>query len=212
MGQVEWLSGEPDFAGRQALEIQQIGDQPGDMADLPGDHLASPPGRRPVAWPLLEDLHGAAERVQRRAQLVRERGEELVLRLAGPLGAAPLAVGLEELGQVGHDQVQPIGVCRRGRAEREAHGDFPAADEGTPAASGARLQQRGELGVIAGVEEALEAAAHHRFERFAHQIGEAGVRIQDVAAARQDERALVHLLDECPVGLLGAVQGVDATA
>ena len=62
------------------------------------------------------------------------------------------------------------------------------------------------------MHESAEAAADHRLERLAHERREACVGVQDVAAARQDHGAFLHLFDEVAVRLLGAVQRVDLIA
>ena len=66
--------------------------------------------------------------------------------------------------------------------------------------------------LVGYVDEPVDAAAHDRLERLAHQGGEAGVGVQDVAAPREDDGAFLHLFDEVAVRLIGAVQRVDLAA
>ena len=78
--QVERLHLEPQLAGDDARHVEQVVDQP--RLGL-GVALDASPGRARCAprrrMPRFEQLGPAEDRVERRAQLVRERGQEVVL-------------------------------------------------------------------------------------------------------------------------------------
>ncbi len=108
LGQVERLSIQPDLSGDHALDVEQIVDQTCDVADLPRDHVVRAGCRLALGVRHLEHLDGSADRAERIAQLVGQHRQELVFRAAVALGTVAVAVGLEELRHVRHDQVQAI--------------------------------------------------------------------------------------------------------
>ena len=71
--------------------------------------------------PHLEHSGGSADRSERIAQLVGQQCQELVFHAAVVLGTVAVAVGLEKLRHVRHDQVPAIAVGRPGRGERQTH-------------------------------------------------------------------------------------------
>ena len=66
--------------------VQQVVDEPGLEVDVLADHLQRRADLLGVAGPVQHRRGGQQDRVQRRAQLVREDGEELGLRPVGRLG------------------------------------------------------------------------------------------------------------------------------
>jgi hypothetical protein len=68
-----------DLAARDAGNIEQIVDQPGQMDDLPLDDFLRPTYPRLGRFQAGEDMGGVADRRQRVAQLVAEHGEKLIL-------------------------------------------------------------------------------------------------------------------------------------
>ncbi len=81
-----------------------------DAADLSHDHAVRADGRFLAGVRHLEHMDRRAECAQRITQLVSQRRQEFVFGAAVALGAVAGAVGFEELGHVGHDQVPAIAV------------------------------------------------------------------------------------------------------
>ena len=81
-GQPNRLEAEPDLVGRDPRHVEQVLNQADHLRDLTVDDVARVGGdvRRRVR---LETLQREADRCQRIAQLVRERGQEFVLALVG---------------------------------------------------------------------------------------------------------------------------------
>ncbi len=79
-----------DLAAGDAGDVEEVVDQPGQVADLALDHRAL--ARRALAH--LDQLEGGEDRGQGVPQLVAEHGEELVLAAAGRLGLAAGQPGL----------------------------------------------------------------------------------------------------------------------
>ena len=75
---------ERHLAARQAGEVEQVVDQPGHVADLALEDLAL--AREDVRIAHLHQFQRGQRRRQRIAELVAERGEEVVLGLVGVLG------------------------------------------------------------------------------------------------------------------------------
>ena len=109
------------FPEIHALDVEQIIDQMCDVVDLPRDHVVRAGFRLALGVRHLEHLGGSADRAERIAQLVGQQCQELVFRAAVVLGTVAVAVGLEELRHVRHDQVPAIAVGRPGRGERQTH-------------------------------------------------------------------------------------------
>ncbi len=98
--QRDLLHVEPNLAGHDAAEVEQVVDQPHLRARIAVDHLeaALELFRRRGVGLALQDLRPAEDRAERRAQLVRQRREELVLDASGALRLhARVALGLEDL-------------------------------------------------------------------------------------------------------------------
>ena len=82
LGQVDWLSSQPDLSGVHALDVEEIIEQMGDVVDLPRDHVVRAGFRLALGVRHLEHLGGSADRPQRIAQLVAQQCQELVLETA----------------------------------------------------------------------------------------------------------------------------------
>ena len=121
LGQVEWLSSQPDLSGVHALDVEQIIDQMCDVVDLPRDHGVRAGFRLARGVRHLEHLGGSADRSQRIAQLVAQQCQELVFDAALVLGTVALGMGFEELRHIRHDQVPAIALGRPRRGERQTH-------------------------------------------------------------------------------------------
>ena len=82
-GQVDDLLAELDLAPADPGDVHQVVDQPGEVDHLPLGHR--PLGLDPSAVPvrLSHQVEGVADRGERVAELVGERGEELVLAAVG---------------------------------------------------------------------------------------------------------------------------------
>jgi hypothetical protein len=86
LAQVERLQAQGQLAVHDARQVEQVVDQADLVADVPVDRLEGP-GRHVVdAGVPPEDLGPADDRLERGAQLVRERRDELVLQPARVLG------------------------------------------------------------------------------------------------------------------------------
>jgi hypothetical protein len=105
---VDWLAIELEFSGRDAFNVDQVVDQVGNVIDLSCDHLVRPSRGLQGAARDLEQSGGAADRAQRVPQLVRELGQEFVLGAALAFCAVAQGVRLEDVAQIGHDQVQAV--------------------------------------------------------------------------------------------------------
>ena len=84
-----------ELAGDDARDVEEIFDERGLGARVALDALVRPRGRGGVGGRDPQDLNPAEDGVERRAQLVRERGQELVLE---PAGGAQLLVAPLDLG------------------------------------------------------------------------------------------------------------------
>ena len=112
LGQIERPSIQVDLSGDHTFDVEQVIDQMGEVADLPHDHAARAGFGFSAAVRHLEHLDGAVDGADRIAQLVGQHRQELVLHAAVALGAVAGAVGLVELAEVGHDQIQTVDALR----------------------------------------------------------------------------------------------------
>ena len=67
-------------------------------------------------------------------------------------------------------------------------------------------QRRGQERPVGLRDQGTDRPADDRLGRQADQLGEAAIAIEDVPDGGQGERALLHLLHEHPVGLLGGLE------
>ena len=111
LGQVERLPVQPDLAGDHALDVEQIIDQMGDVVDLPRDHVVRAGFRLALARASPSSTWTAVLIAPSglRSSCASSR-QELVFRAAVALGTVAVAVGLEQLRHVRHDQVPAIAV------------------------------------------------------------------------------------------------------
>ena len=122
LGHVERLPIQPDLAGDHALDVEQIVDQMGDVADLPRDHLvraASPASSaacvssstRTALLIAPSGLRSSWASIARNSSFVRlSRSARSRLLLASSSSR-----------EIRHDQIQAIAVGRHRRGERQAH-------------------------------------------------------------------------------------------
>ena len=141
--QIDVADLEPQLAGDRLRDVEQVVDQTRLRARVAIDGLD-----RGLTAPIVELAGGehvrpALDRGQRRAQLVRERHQELVLQRARGFGVAPgPPLALERLGEPLVHFAQPAGlvVARLGqRLLRDPLGVHLAEEDDQPAG-----QQRGE--------------------------------------------------------------------
>ena len=97
--QVQRLHFEVNLAGDDAAHVQQVVDDLRLRAHVALDGLEpARRGPRRSTSPLPQERRPALDRIQRRAQLVRQRREELILHVAQAFGLrARRALGLQEL-------------------------------------------------------------------------------------------------------------------
>ena len=92
--------------------VQQVVDQPGLEVDVLADHLQGRADLLGVGRPLQHRGGRQEDRVERRPQLVREDGEEVVLRPVGTLGlgqqAVPLLLVPPPVGDVPGDRQEAV--------------------------------------------------------------------------------------------------------
>src|SRR5690349_2783151 len=104
-----------------------------------------------------------ANRSQGISEFVGQCREELVLRAALAFGALAAAVGLENLAEIRHDQIQSTITGRRRGGQRQAHLEVASitADQaaGMPATAGP--QPGVELVPVGSPHEAVDATADH---------------------------------------------------
>jgi hypothetical protein len=114
IGKLDWRIVKADLAARDAGDIQQFVDQPGEMRDLAFDDVLGPTHARFVEVESAQHIGGIADGCQRVAQLMRQHGEELILVL-GCLaqGLRSAAVGrdiAEAPDPSGGTTLQPLGL------------------------------------------------------------------------------------------------------
>ena len=197
-GQVERPDAEADLPGDDPGDVQQVLDELGHRLGVAIDRvqrLLAPLGLEVAA---LEPPRPADERVEGRAQLVRERGQELVLRAAGRLGRRPrrLLVAQQPLARPGQllgvQALTPGALVERGRQQGHAHeGRHPHEGAGVQRVVGRDEEPVGdERGQHGGEEPGPEAAvpgadgdggeeerrAHRLQERPEHRREQAGQR------------------------------------
>ncbi len=81
LGEIDFLALQDDLSPHDPGNIQKIVHEARQMARLAIDHRARPVELRVAGRMQAQDLHGAADRRQRIAQLVSEHREELILAL-----------------------------------------------------------------------------------------------------------------------------------
>ena len=120
-GEIERLLLDLDDAARDARHLEQVVDQAVEVVDLPLHHRARRRGagvfERARQFQDLEAVHDRRERV---AQLVAERGEELVL---AAIGGAQRLLGLLPLGEVAADLILARSRANRGLRGAQQRGD-----------------------------------------------------------------------------------------
>ncbi len=207
LGHVDLGGHELDLSKSTARDVDEISDEPHQLLGLVGDHVARAAGvlgrRR-----LTEHRDRGGDGAQRIAQLVAEHREELILRVARRLGFRAGDACARQLEQVGNDEAEALDALGDERADGEERGNRAAFDGQQMslvlAASSAQcLAQRRPIGLC---DEAADRPADDRLGARSDQLGEPSIAVQDVARRGQRERALLHLLDEHPVGLLGVLE------
>ena len=149
-----------------------------------------------------ERVHRALDGAERIAQLVREHGEEFVLR-------AVLALRARQRADVAQDQRAMLDVVEHDARQRHLHlGAIPgrrargASGSGRSRArawrAGFRPRRRGRNLPIDAPNTCSSGALH--------QVGEALVAVDDVAGHRERGRAFLHALDQRAVRRVGAAQ------
>ena len=126
-----------------AGDVQQVVDQPGQVLDLPLDHVAAPAELRLVRPLEAQHLHGVADRGQRVPQFVGQRRQELVLAAVGLLQLVQQPQPLVGDGDVVADgfheghfvrrRTRPSSGWRRERAEQPVAGQQRIAGVGPDA-------------------------------------------------------------------------------
>ena len=110
---------ELELAARDARHVEQVVEQQRHALHLARDDFAAPLALAVVGRVRIEDAHGVANGRERIAQLVRQRGEELVL---APVGLEQRALGVLEAADVEIDAGPALdapGLVADGHALRE---------------------------------------------------------------------------------------------
>src|SRR5262245_48084357 len=82
--EIEWFELQSDLAARDARDIEQVLDKPGEMVDLAADGLSRLPILLAVRHGAIEDEEAVGDRRQRISEFMRQSGKELVLAPVGP--------------------------------------------------------------------------------------------------------------------------------
>ncbi|VTQ59024.1 Uncharacterised protein [Stenotrophomonas maltophilia] len=123
VAQVQYLHLQLHLAQQHAAEVEHVRDQPLLRTGAVGDHIQALVQRAGVVHALQQQLAPTEDGGQRRAQLVRQRGQELVLQprhvlggtARGTLGLQKLFAGQLDLAAFGHVR------AAAGQADEAAH-------------------------------------------------------------------------------------------
>ena len=186
-GEVAGLPLERELPPGDARDVEEIIDQPSHVRDLAIDDVPRPIEPRLRLPEPPEDLHGAADRGQRIAELVGEDGDELVL---AAIGLPQRLLRLALRGDVGV-RAEPADDAPRIIAERESAREEPpipasmaAQREGVLPGLAARdvpAELLGDARDVLGVVELLPAPTLHLLERRPGEFEPAPVVPEDVA-------------------------------
>ena len=109
--QVEGLPRQPDLAGDNALDVEQFLDQVRDVADLRAITSCARADGVPRVWAISSTRNAPPMAASGFRSSCDKDRQELVFRAVVALGAVAAAGRLEDLAEIGHDQVQAIAVA-----------------------------------------------------------------------------------------------------
>ena len=227
---------EPDLAGHDPVEVEQVFDQPHLRARVAVDHFdgALQLGRLQDIGLELQDLGPAQDRAERRPQLVRQRGEKLVLDARRPLRLhAGAALGLEDLlallagdlerldallpgqvaGELGEPEQPPLRVAQGGDGDGGPEAgavlaDAPAfVEESADLGGDLKLVVRPAALARVGGIEGREVAADDLVRGIALDPLRSGVpRGDDAVGVEHEDRVVGDAFDEQAEALLALAQ------
>jgi hypothetical protein len=145
--EVDGLAAEPEPALGDARDVEQVVDQPHELADLAVDDVAAPRDDRGVLGLRAHELDDVADRGQRVAQLVREHRQEVVLAAVGVAQRLLEPHGLGDVGQRAADDARvalavALDAAPRAQPARRAVGRHAELHDVVVAALDHRLQPR----------------------------------------------------------------------
>ena len=156
------LQVEPHLAGDDAVHVEQVLDQARLRLGIPGDRIETFCDAHRVVALEQQHLGPAEDRGERRAQLVRERGEELVLEPAHALAfGARAALDLDQTLLLGGDAARFLVDARVVDRDRSLRGD---ADDDP---LGAGIEHAGSRVAEQQAADRLAAAQLHRHREIA---------------------------------------------
>ncbi|MGC3986978.1 MAG: hypothetical protein QM777_20820 [Pseudorhodoferax sp.] len=225
---VHHLGLDAQLAAGDGRDVQQVVDQPRLHGHVAAHQRHQVLVRRRHAGMALQQVHGGRDGRQRRAQFVREHGDEAVLGLAGALGLAPRGLGLLlGLAQRLRGQVLGRGVARdaapadHGAAlamQRHQHAFGPqarAVAPAHPALGGGALRGGGQAQVappglarvLALGQQQRGVAAHGLAAVEAeHGLGAAVPAGDAVLGIEQQHGVVAQRLDDAGVQAVGLAQ------
>ncbi|CAA9443522.1 MAG: hypothetical protein AVDCRST_MAG51-3453 [uncultured Ramlibacter sp.] len=210
-----------DLAGRNGGEVQQVLDQAGLQRHVALDHRQQVLVLGRHAGGALQQVGGGGDGRQRRAQLVRQHGQEAVLGLVGALGfflgrAQRLRVAVLRGGVV-HDLAKAT-VLAGVAVQRHEHALGPQAQAVAPhhptVVVGLAVPQRlreftlqGAGGPVLGGEQLIGRLAHHVLAREAEDVaGGAVPRAHHAARVHQDHGVVAQRVHHPRVHVVGLAQ------
>ena len=223
VGEVDGGPPQIDLSLADARHIEEVVEKLAEMMGLPPDDLPDPDRSRFHGAGLIQHLDPVEDHAERVAQLVREHVQELILRAVGRFRFRAGGLLLREqglpgrlallLGQVGHHQAD-----MRWRPSEPARGDIGRhrGSIGGPQHGLERSRPRREQLLESRLVRAREEVGHREsddlVESHPDHVLETAIAVEDVARGGEHERALLHLLDDRPVRLVGIDDGVDLGA
>ncbi|HEV7447944.1 MAG TPA: hypothetical protein VGO18_35590 [Steroidobacteraceae bacterium] len=108
VAKIEHAPLESDFAGHDATDIEQVIHQPRQVLNLPPNDEPRTRSCARVCFCRFQHLDRRGDGTERIAQLVCQHRHELVLGLALLLGAIAATLRIQQLAEIGNDEISPL--------------------------------------------------------------------------------------------------------